>query len=47
MRHVANLLELVGLLAAVYGCWLLAPWLGWLVGGLIGVVMAVQMEDAG
>lgn len=45
MRTVlASLVELGGAVALVYGLWLLAPWLAFVVGGLLAVVAAQTVE---
>jgi hypothetical protein len=43
-RHAPKLVELAGLAAVTYGCWLLAAWLGWIIGGLVAVAVALDLE---
>ena len=48
MRRTALMAaEACGLAAFVYGVWMLAPWAGWIVGGLVLVLAAVALEGDG
>lgn len=41
---VASLVELGGAAAIVYGMWMLAPWLAFVVGGVLAVLSAQAVE---
>lgn len=45
MRSVlASLIEVSGGAAVVYGMWLLAPWLAFVVGGVLAILSAAAVE---
>lgn len=44
MRHLPQVLEYVGLLSIVIGCYAVAPWLAALVGGLMAVGLAQVLQ---
>lgn len=46
MPKFANFVELLGGVSVVVGCWLLAPWLAFIVGGMVLVVAATAIEGA-
>jgi hypothetical protein len=41
---IARVIELGGVMAVVYGTWSLAHWLGFLVGGVLAVVIGQRLE---
>jgi hypothetical protein len=43
-KRIALLLELLGAAAIVYGAYLLAEWLAWIVGGVVLVAIALYLE---
>lgn len=44
-RAVTSVLEAVGLGLFVWGWWMLAPWLGAIVGGVVVVAAAFALEQ--
>lgn len=36
--------ELAGIAAIVLGCWVIAPWLGLIVGGLLMILIGVALD---
>lgn len=41
---MASLLELAGFCAIVYGTWLLAEWMAWIVGGVLLALVGYVIE---
>ena len=41
---MSAVLQVCGIAALVVGCWLIVPWLAWIVGGLSLVLIGVALE---
>lgn len=44
MKLLAAALEVAGLVAVAVGCWMLAPWLGVIVGGLLAIAAGMAVH---
>ena len=41
---IAALFQGFGLIMLVVGCYVLAPWLGWIIGGVAAVFVGIRIE---